>query len=146
MRTYEVLFILHPHLTEEESTNLIAEFRDVAEKNGMKITSEDAWGRRRFAYPIDKQTEGIYHLFLMEGEAEPAEVDRRMKNSDRVMRHMIVRTDVEMQRQVKLAAKREPKKAARQAQLAARAAQAQAAASASAAAANQARGEEPAAE
>lgn len=142
MRTYEVLFILHPQMTEDDSTNLIAEFRDVAEKNGMKITSEDAWGRRRFAYPIDKQTEGIYHLFMMEGEAEPAELDRRMKNSDRVMRHMIVRTDVEMQRQVKLAAKREPKKAARQAQLAARAAQAQA----QAAAASAARTEEPAAE
>lgn len=140
MRTYEVLFILHPHMTEDDSTNMIAEFRDIAEKNGMKITSEDAWGRRRFAYPIDKQTEGIYHLFVMEGEHEPSELDRRMKNSDRVMRHMIVRTDVEMQRQVKLTARREPKKAARQAQLAARAAQA------AAANANQARGEEPAAE
>lgn len=138
MRTYEVLFILHPQVAEEESTNLIAEFRDIAEKNGMKITGEDAWGRRRFAYPVDKQTEGIYHLFVMEGEAEPHELDRRMKNSDRVMRHLIVRTDVEQQRAVKLAAKREPKKAARRAVLAARAAEA--------AAANTETASEPAAE
>lgn len=127
MRTYEVLFILRPQLAEEESTTMIADFRDIAEKNGMKITGEDAWGRRRFAYPIEKQNEGIYHLFYMEGEAEPSELDRRMKNSDKVMRHIIVRTDVEQRRQNKLQAKRAPKKAARQAALAARAAEAAAA-------------------
>lgn len=138
MRTYEVLFILRPQTSEEESTNLIAEFRDIAEKNGMTITSEDPWGRRRFAYPIEKQTEGIYHLFNMEGEGEPAELDRRMKNSDKVMRHLIVRTDVEQRRQVKLQAKRAPKKAARQAALAAKAAEA--------AAANEQAGAEPAAQ
>lgn len=127
MRTYEVLFILRPQLSEEETTSLIADFREIAEKNGMNVTGEDPWGRRRFAYPIEKQNEGIYHLFNMEGEAEPSELDRRMKNSDKVMRHIIVRTDAEQRRQVKLQAKRAPKQAARKAQLAARAAQAAAA-------------------
>src|SRR5204862_5112521 len=70
---------------------------------------EDAWGRRRLAYPIQKFTEGIYHLFVFESEGSLAELDRRMKNSDRILRHMIVRTDLDHKRAEKLA-KRNPKK------------------------------------
>ena len=109
MRTYEVLFILSPQVTEEETTTLIAEFKRVAESTGATLKSEDAWGRRRLAYPIQKFNEGIYHLFVFESEASLAELDRRMKNSDRVLRHMIVRTDLDLKRADKLA-KRNPKK------------------------------------
>lgn len=110
MRTYEVLFILSPQLPEEEVTNLITEFRGVAEKSGATLTSEEAWGRRRLAYPIGKVTDGIYHLFIFETEGDVLnELDRRMKNSDRILRHMIVRVDEAQKRAAKLA-KRNPKK------------------------------------
>jgi small subunit ribosomal protein S6 len=109
MRTYEVLFILSPQVPEEEATNLITEFRGVAEKTGAVLKSEEAWGRRRLAYPIQKFNEGNYHLFVFESDASLAELDRRMKNSDRVVRHMIVRTDLDLKRADKLA-KRNPKK------------------------------------
>jgi small subunit ribosomal protein S6 len=109
MRTYEVLFILSPQVTEEEATALIAEFKRIAESTGATLKSEDAWGRRRLAYPIQKFNEGIYHLFVFESGASLAELDRRMKNSDRVLRHMIVRTDLDLKRADKLA-KRNPKK------------------------------------
>lgn len=109
MRTYEVLFILSPQVTEEETTALIAEFKRVAESTGATLKSEDAWGRRRLAYPIQKFNEGIYHLFVFESGSSLAELDRRMKNSDRVLRHMIVRTDLDLKRADKLA-KRNPKK------------------------------------
>lgn len=109
MRTYEVLFILSPQVPEEEATALIAEFKRIAESTGATLKSEDAWGRRRLAYPIQKFNEGIYHLFVFESGASLAELDRRMKNSDRVLRHMIVRTDLDLKRADKLA-KRNPKK------------------------------------
>ena len=109
MRTYEVLFILSPQVPEEEATALIAEFKKIAESTGATLKSEDAWGRRRLAYPIQKFNEGIYHLFVFESGASLAELDRRMKNSDRVLRHMIVRTDLDLKRADKLA-KRNPKK------------------------------------
>ena len=109
MRTYEVLFILSPQVPEEEATNLITEFRGIAEKTGAVLKSEEAWGRRRLAYPIQKFNEGNYHLFVFESDASLAELDRRMKNSDRVIRHMIVRTDLDLKRADKLA-KRNPKK------------------------------------
>jgi small subunit ribosomal protein S6 len=109
MRTYEVLFILSPQVPEEEATNLVAEFKRIGEGTGAKLSHEEAWGRRRLAYPIQKSNEGNYHLFVFESESSLAELDRRMKNSDRVLRHMIVRTDLEHKRAEKLARKN-PKK------------------------------------
>jgi len=109
MRTYEVLFILSPQVTEEESTTLINDFKGIAANIGATLKSEDAWGRRRLAYPIQKFNEGIYHLFVLESDTSLSELDRRMKNVDRVLRHVIVRTDLEQKRADKLA-KRNPKK------------------------------------
>jgi small subunit ribosomal protein S6 len=109
MRTYEVLFILSPQVTEEEATTLSTEFKRIAEGTGAKLTHEEAWGRRRLAYPINKFNEGNYHLFVFETEGGLSELDRRMKNSDRILRHMIVRTDLDHKRAEKLA-KRNPKK------------------------------------
>ncbi|MEK6372583.1 MAG: 30S ribosomal protein S6 [Acidobacteriota bacterium] len=109
MRTYEVLFILSPQVPEEEATALVAEFKKIGEATGAKLSHEEAWGRRRLAYPIQKFNEGVYHLFVYESDGSLAELDRRMKNSDRVLRHMIVRTDLDHKRAEKLA-KRNPKK------------------------------------
>ena len=109
MRTYEVLFILSPQVAEEESTALIGEFKKVAESTGARLANEEAWGRRRLAYPIQKFNEGNYHLFVFESDASLSELDRRMRNSDRILRHMIVRTDLDHKRAEKLA-KRNPKK------------------------------------
>jgi small subunit ribosomal protein S6 len=109
MRTYEVLFILSPQSTEEETTTLISDFKSIAERNGATLKNEEAWGRRRLAYPIHKFTEGIYHLFVLESDQSLSELDRRMKNVDRILRHVIVRTDEDHKRAEKLA-KRNPKK------------------------------------
>ncbi|HEV8657621.1 MAG TPA: 30S ribosomal protein S6 [Thermoanaerobaculia bacterium] len=109
MRTYEVLFILSPQIPEEETTALISEFRSIAEKTGATLKNEEAWGRRRLAYPIQKFTEGNYHLFVFESDGSLAELDRRMRNSEPVLRHIIVRTDEDLKRADKLA-KRHPKK------------------------------------
>ena len=109
MRTYEVLYILSPQVPEEEANAISAEVKRVAESTGATLKNEEAWGRRRLAYPINKFNEGNYHLFVFETEAGLNELDRRMKNSDRILRHMIVRTDLDHKRAEKLA-KRNPKK------------------------------------
>jgi small subunit ribosomal protein S6 len=109
MRTYEVLFILSPQVPDDEATALVGDFKGVAEKIGATLKNEEAWGRRRLAYPIQKFAEGNYHLFVFESDGSMSELDRRMKNSDRVLRHLIVRTDLDHKRAEKLA-KRNPKK------------------------------------
>jgi len=109
MRTYEVLFILSPQVPEEEATTLITDFKRVADSTGAKLSHEEAWGRRRLAYPIQKFHEGNYHLFVFESDGSLSELDRRMRNAENVLRHMIVRTDLDHKRADKLA-KRNPKK------------------------------------
>jgi small subunit ribosomal protein S6 len=109
MRTYDVLFILSPQVPEEEAKTLVDDFKRIAESTGATLKNEEAWGRRRLAYPIQKSNEGIYHLFVFESANSLAELDRRMRNSDRVLRHIIVRTDLDQKRADKLA-KRNPKK------------------------------------
>jgi small subunit ribosomal protein S6 len=109
MRTYEVLFILSPQVPEEESATLINDFKRVAESTGAKLTNEEAWGRRRLAYSIQKFTEGNYHLFVFDSDGSLSELDRRMRNTETILRHMIVRTDPDHKRAEKLA-KRNPKK------------------------------------
>src|ERR1700682_6507156 len=109
MRTYEVLFILSPQVAEEEVTTLITDFKRVADSTGAKLSHEEAWGRRRLAYPIQKFTEGNYHLLVYESDGSLCEVDRRMRNTETILRHMIVRTDLDHKRAEKLA-KRNPKK------------------------------------
>ena len=109
MRTYEVLYILSPQVPEEEANAISTEVKRVAESVGATLKNEEAWGRRRLAYPIHKFNEGIYHLLVFESASSLAELDRRMKNNDRVLRHMIVRTDEDLKRADKLA-KRNPKK------------------------------------
>ncbi|MGA7616317.1 MAG: 30S ribosomal protein S6, partial [Thermoanaerobaculia bacterium] len=106
MRTYEVLVILSPRMTEEEINSTISDLKGIAESTGATLATEEAWGRRRLAYPINKVQDGTYHLFVFESEQELAELDRRMKNMESVIRHMIVRTDLEQRRAVKLAKKR----------------------------------------
>ncbi|HUF17259.1 MAG TPA: 30S ribosomal protein S6 [Thermoanaerobaculia bacterium] len=109
MRTYEVLFILSPQVPEEEGTTLINDFRGIGESAPATLITEEPWGRRRLAYPIEKFNEGIYHLFIFNAEGALSELDRKMKNSDRILRHLIVRTDEETRRAIKLA-KKNPKK------------------------------------
>ena len=109
MRTYEVLFILSPQVADEEATTLINDFKRVADSTGAKLSHEEAWGRRRLAYPIQKFHEGNYHLFVFENDGSLSELDRRMRNAESVLRHMIVRTDLDHKRAEKLA-KRNPKK------------------------------------
>lgn len=109
MRTYEVLFILSPQVAEEEATALITEFKRVGEGTGAKLTHEEAWGRRRLAYPIQKFNEGNYHLFVFDTDGSLSELDRRLRNAENILRHMIVRTDLDHKRAEKLA-KRNPKK------------------------------------
>ncbi len=93
MRKYEIMFIIKP--MEEEQTNAVIEkfSKLIADNNGV-VEKEDRWGKRRLAYEIKKHTDGFYCLFYV--SAEPAcvkEVDRVMKITDELLKHMIVRVD-----------------------------------------------------
>ncbi len=87
---YETVMVLNPKLGEEAIKELVEKFKALISENGT-IDSEEEWGNRRLAYEIDDQTEGYYYLVNFTSEPSfPAELDRRYKITDGVMRTLIV--------------------------------------------------------
>ncbi len=112
MRRYEVVVILAPTLTEDEVEQSTETFKKAAEEKGARIANIEQWGKRKLAYPIKRNTEGIYIIFtLEEPSAEAAgELERRFKVSDSVIRFLTLRVDLDLKRAEKLKARRQEKK------------------------------------
>ena len=93
MRKYEVIFIVKP--LEEDATNAVIEkFSKLIVDNCGTIDKEDRWGKKRLAYEIKDCIEGYYCLLYVTAEpACVAEVDRVMKITEELLRHMIVKRD-----------------------------------------------------
>ncbi len=107
MRTYEIAFISAPTVAEDDLTKLNSQIEHIITDRGGKITKVDNWGRRKLAYRIGKFDEGIYTFVYVEGSGrEIAEVERRLRVTDFVIRHLTVRTDEDLKRAAKLKAKR----------------------------------------
>jgi len=107
MRTYELIFVVDPRVSDEDVTTMIQEYRHMITAGGSEITGEENWGRRKLAYPIDKLTEGKYVLFNIQsqgGKTSLPEVEHRMRQNDKILRYLTVRTDEDLKR----AARRKP--------------------------------------
>jgi small subunit ribosomal protein S6 len=106
-RTYEVMFIVDPKAADEDITRLNENLLQVITDQGGSITKHENMGRRQLAYPIGRQTEGHYVLFEIDGSGrEIAELERRMRVNDQVIRYITVRVDEDRQRAEKFKAKR----------------------------------------
>ena len=113
-RVYEVVFIVDPGTQEEDLTRLTENLRGIVTNGGGTVTRSEVMGRRQLAYSIGRSNEGIYVLFEIEGTGgEIAELERRMRVSDQVLRYLTVRVDEDRQRAEKLRARRARKAAKR---------------------------------
>jgi small subunit ribosomal protein S6 len=113
MRVYEILFIIAPNTEESDIESLITQFSDVVTNQGAKIAKVDRIGRRRLAYPILKFNDGHYVVLTVEGTgSEIAEVERRMRVSDAVIRYITIRIDEDLKRAEKFKARRAAAQAA----------------------------------
>ena len=113
-RVYEVIFIVDPDTQEDEMTRLTDNLSGVITDQGGTVTRNEVLGRRQLAYRIGRKNDGVYVLFEVEGTGrEIAEMERRMRVNDQVMRYMTVRVDEERQRAEKLRARRARKAAKR---------------------------------
>jgi small subunit ribosomal protein S6 len=111
VRTYELLFIMVPTEPEEAVDALIEQLRTVAEDRGATVAKIDKVGRRKLAYPIrvspKTHTEGNYVVLTIEGSgSEIAELERRLRVTETVIRHLTVRIDEDLKRAEKFKAKR----------------------------------------
>ena len=86
---YEAMYILDPALSEEAIAALVAKFKAVVEANGT-VSEIDEWGKRRLAYPINDENEGVYTVIKFQSAPEfPAELDRILGITDGILRRLI---------------------------------------------------------
>ena len=92
---YETVIVLSAKLGEEGNAELVEKFKALIAKHGT-VESVDEWGKRRLAYPINKKEEGYYVVVDFKGNPTlPKELDRRLKISDNVIRHIIINNDAQ---------------------------------------------------
>lgn len=107
-RTYEVMYIVDPDASDDKIGKLNEAVGKLIEKEGGTIVRFDDAGRRKMAYPIKKKTEGYYVLYEIEGSGqEIAELERRMRVNDMIVRYITVRVDEDRKKADKIQAKRE---------------------------------------
>ncbi len=88
MTEYEIMLILDPEAPEGRHDEIIARTRELVEGGGGTWDGHDPWGRRKLAYEIGKQGEGVYHVLYFTCDAEVRdEISRVLKIADGVMRH-----------------------------------------------------------
>ena len=111
-RTYEVIFIVDPDAAEDDVMKLSESVQKIITGQGGSITKTEMMGKRQLAYEINHKKDGTYVLLEVEGSGkEIAEVERRMRVNDQILRYMTVRVDEMRQRAEKLKARRASKAA-----------------------------------
>ena len=94
LRAYEVMVILEPSLEERTIEPSLDKYLNVIRKDGGNVENVDVWGRRRLAYEVKKNAEGIYAVITL--QAEPAtvkEFDRQINLNESILRTKVLRAD-----------------------------------------------------
>ena len=97
-RTYELVYVIRPDATEQQVADLHTQVEQIVARMGGTLDKSEAQaafgGRRKLAYEIGHHKEGIYVLEVIKGDgALVHELDRRLKVTDGLLRHLIVRVD-----------------------------------------------------
>ncbi|MEP6768581.1 MAG: 30S ribosomal protein S6 [Acidobacteriota bacterium] len=114
MRLYDIVILVTPDLSEEDAAKLTSDHKKILTDGGAEIVKDEPWGRRRLAFPILRKKEAFYHYVQVNSDPPAvAELERRLKLSDQVLRHLAVRADEELKRAAKSAEKMKIKAAKR---------------------------------
>jgi small subunit ribosomal protein S6 len=108
------MYIVTPDAADDDITKLNDSLQTIITDQGGSIVRVDDMGRRKMAYEINRKKEGYYVLFEIEGTGrEIAELERRMRVNDLIMRYLTVRVDEERKTAAKVRAKRDKRRPAR---------------------------------
>ena len=96
MNKYEMMFIVKTTLHEDAANKVSKVYEDIIKSMKGKLTDSKNLGNKKLAYPIKKEATGYYYVFNFEATPEIiAEVDRKARIDENVLRHMIIRLDEE---------------------------------------------------
>lgn len=95
MRNYEIMFIVKPILSEDDTKKVINDFKNIITDNGGAITGETEMGQRELAYEIKKYKSGFYYVLEVEASDDKAikEFDRLALISGDIVRHLITKIE-----------------------------------------------------
>ena len=94
MNQYETVFILTPVLSEQQTKEAVEKIKNVLTSAGAEIFSEEDWGMRKLAYPIDKKSTGFYGM--LEFRADPSIIknyELQLRRDERVLRFITVKNE-----------------------------------------------------
>jgi small subunit ribosomal protein S6 len=95
-RQYELIYVVSSDATDQQIADLHTQIEEIVARFSGTLDKTDNWGRRRLAYEIGPHKEGTYVLELITGSGDlMKEIDRRLRVSDQVIRHLTVRVDEE---------------------------------------------------
>ena len=99
MRTYEVLYIVRPELSDEEVEKIAQEVEAMALEGGGNVVEKEIWGKRKLAYEVKGCTEGHYVLLRFEGQSDVLpKLTQHFKLSEQIIRDLIVHFDEKTRR------------------------------------------------
>jgi small subunit ribosomal protein S6 len=94
VREYELMVVLDPNLDDSQLETLTTRIQTLVTQRGGVIENVDNWGRRRLAYPIGRYRDGVYTLFRLQLPPNAAaEIERQLKLTETIMRHLLVRAE-----------------------------------------------------
>ena len=112
-RTYELMFIVRPDMTEEDQDKLISTLEHEVTASGGQVKNVEKMGKRRLAYTVRKFHDGMYILLTFEGSGGLVhELERRLRVNEPVIKFLSVRIDEEQKRLDKIKAIRDSKRKA----------------------------------
>ena len=95
MTKYELALFVNAKLEDEERLATVEKAKEYITRFGGVITNVDDWGKKRLAYEIQKMKEGFYYFIQFDADAAcPAELEKRVRIMDNVLRYLIVRPEV----------------------------------------------------
>lgn len=95
-RKYELVYVVSPDATDEQVAELHTQVESIIQRMNGHLEKTDNWGRRKLAYEIGRHKEGTYVLEVINGDGDlMKEIDRRLKVTDLIIRHLVVRVDEE---------------------------------------------------
>ena len=94
MNKYVLAVVVSAKIEDDARAEVIEKVKDLITRVGGNVTDVDEWGKRRFAYEIQKMKEGFYYFIHFEAESTvPAELEQRIRIMDHVLRYLCVRQD-----------------------------------------------------
>ena len=94
MNKYELALVVNAKIEDEERAAVVDKCKALIERFGGTITNVDEWGKKRLAYEIQKTREGFYYFIAFEAAGTaPAEIERRVRIMDNVLRYLVVKAD-----------------------------------------------------